>query len=201
MMEEISLHILDIAMNAVTAGADTLAIRVCEDTVKDRLEINIADNGKGMGADQVHAVLQQFATEKTDKRRPIALGLALLRQSAEACGGEMRILSAPGKGTQIEAWMQLSNIDRPPLGKLEDTIFTICAGAPVVNVVFHHEKDGMMKHFESAQLQSALGPEETLQSPNGLRALKRALSTAEQSVMQNAEDNSAQRSFKGSLQE
>ena len=101
-MDEIALHILDLAVNAVSAGARRVTIAVTEDLAQDRLVVRVADDGKGMDAQHLDAVVERFASEKTGRRRPIALGLALLRQTAEQCGGEMRVESAPGQGTQVE---------------------------------------------------------------------------------------------------
>ena len=49
-MEDISLHILDIAENALKAGATRIEIHVIEDIKNDLLKVQILDNGKGMDA-------------------------------------------------------------------------------------------------------------------------------------------------------
>ncbi len=47
-MRELSLHILDIAENGITAGADCIHILVEEARTADLLTIKITDNGQGM---------------------------------------------------------------------------------------------------------------------------------------------------------
>ena len=47
-MQELSMHILDIAHNSIKAGADTVEISVDEQPVKNTLEIAVKDNGCGM---------------------------------------------------------------------------------------------------------------------------------------------------------
>ena len=48
MMDELSLNILDVAQNSITAGATLVEIAIEEDTVRDTLTILIRDNGCGM---------------------------------------------------------------------------------------------------------------------------------------------------------
>ncbi|MBI3946502.1 MAG: ATP-binding protein [Armatimonadetes bacterium] len=175
LMDEIALHILDIAMNAVTAGARRLEIAVHEDHERDRLEVRVADDGKGMDAEQLRRVLEQFASDKSGRRHPIGLGLALLEQTAEACGGQMRVASRPGRGTEVAAWMRLSHVDRPPLGDLKDTVFALCVGAPDVDMALTYRRNGWTARFGSAAVRRELGPGQSLQSPVGLRAVRRAL--------------------------
>ncbi|MCK4420115.1 ATP-binding protein, partial [Candidatus Aerophobetes bacterium] len=47
-MEDISLHILDIVENSIRALASTVKIRIEENIEKDRLVLEIEDDGKGM---------------------------------------------------------------------------------------------------------------------------------------------------------
>ncbi len=49
-MEDLALHILDIAQNGVEAGATRVDIRVEEDADANELRIVVADNGRGMDA-------------------------------------------------------------------------------------------------------------------------------------------------------
>ena len=45
MMPELSLNILDVTQNSVTAGASLIRISISASTAEDRLTIVIADNG------------------------------------------------------------------------------------------------------------------------------------------------------------
>ena len=47
-MEDISLHILDIAENSIAAQAKRITIRIQESRKKDLLCLEIEDNGRGM---------------------------------------------------------------------------------------------------------------------------------------------------------
>ena len=49
-MEELALHVLDLAQNSLAAGATLVIIIINEDTMTNRLTIGIEDNGRGMRA-------------------------------------------------------------------------------------------------------------------------------------------------------
>ena len=55
-MRELSLHILDLAQNSLTAGASRLDIIVEIDHKKDLVAITLSDDGKGMAPDFLKTV-------------------------------------------------------------------------------------------------------------------------------------------------
>ena len=61
-MEDFSLHLLDVAENALAAGADSIEIRIIEKRKEDVMEIEIKDNGSGMDEQTVKQVLDPFYT-------------------------------------------------------------------------------------------------------------------------------------------
>ncbi|MEE9418832.1 MAG: ATP-binding protein, partial [Desulfatiglandaceae bacterium] len=63
-MEDLSLHILDIAENATNAGATLVEIFIREDTGKNLLEIVIRDNGSGMNQEMLERVRDPFVTTR-----------------------------------------------------------------------------------------------------------------------------------------
>jgi hypothetical protein len=152
MFEELSLHILDIAMNSLAAEARTVQIMVTERARRDRLSIRIQDNGRGMDTDTLRRVLVGLTTTKRSRKKGIGLGLALLRQTAEMCGGKFRVCSRFGAGTTVVASMKLSHVDRPPLGDLNTTILALCAANPAVDVQLHYLSDEGHFRFSSKEL-------------------------------------------------
>ena len=151
MFEELSLHLLDIAMNSLTAGARTVQITVAEHARRDELTLCIRDDGRGMDAGTLERVLASSTTTKRNRKKNIGLGLALLRQTAEMCGGKLRVHSAPGAGTTVTVSMQLSHVDRPPLGDLNATVLALCAASPAVDVQLHYLTDTEEFHFSSKE--------------------------------------------------
>jgi signal transduction histidine kinase len=141
-MEDLSLHILDIVENALSASADRIEIRIVEDTGRDLLSLEIADNGKGMDAEMRKKALDPFFTTRTTRR--IGLGLPLLAQAAEQSGGWLELESEPGRGTRVIAVFQRSHPDRKPLGDTYQTLRTIVAGRPELDLRFEHTKDSQL---------------------------------------------------------
>jgi anti-sigma regulatory factor (Ser/Thr protein kinase) len=152
MFEELSLHILDIAMNSVAAGARTIQIVVIENARRDWLIVRVRDDGRGMDAPTLHRVLTQGLTTKRSRRKPIGLGLAFLRHTSEMCGGTFHVRSAPGRGTSVTASMRLSHIDRPPVGDINATILTLCAAASDTNIQLAYRSNGQTFRFDSHEL-------------------------------------------------
>lgn len=138
-MEDISLHLLDVAENALAAGADCIEIRIFEERKEDIMRIEIKDNGCGMDEQMVSQVLDPFYTTKASKR--IGLGLPLLAQAAREAGGDIEIQTSPGKGTLVRTTFQLSHPDLKPLGEMLETMATLACAHPQVQFVFEHRRD------------------------------------------------------------
>ena len=154
MFEELSLHILDVAMNSLAAGAKTVQIAVREYRRRDRLTIRVRDDGCGMDEATLQGALHKSRSSKSSRKKGIGLGLALLQQTCEMCGGHFRVRSAPGKGTTVTASMKLSHVDRPPLGDLDATILALCAANPEVDVQLDYRSDEQTFQFSSRELAS-----------------------------------------------
>lgn len=151
MFDELSLHILDIAMNSLAAGARTVWINIVESQRHDWLIVRVKDDGRGMDAATLQRVLREPHTTKRSRKKSIGLGLALLRQTSEMCGGTFDVRSAPGRGTSVTASMRLSHIDRPPVGRIQDTLLTLSAHDPNVDVRLHYRTDEEVFQFSSQE--------------------------------------------------
>lgn len=154
-MRELSLHILDIVQNSLSAGAGLIHIIVEEDTVRDIFYITIEDNGRGMDAEQAKKALDPFYT--TRKTRRVGLGLSLLQANAQACEGDLSLDSIPGKGTTVKVLFRHSHLDRAPLGDMPSTMATLISGAPHVEYIYIHRINDKSIYFTTAEMRSALG--------------------------------------------
>ncbi len=160
---DLSQHILDIAENSITAKATLLHIDIDENPVDDRLEIVIQDNGKGMDADMLRRIADPWVTTRTTRK--VGLGIPFLKQTAEMCGGAFDITSTVGQGTTTRATLQLSHIDRPPLGDLSGTLMCIIVGNPQVDVVFQHWVAHKRFVLDTREYREILGPEVPFSDP------------------------------------
>jgi hypothetical protein len=147
-MREITLHLLDLAENSVSAGAQTVEIAVCEDLKADLLTASIQDDGRGMDEETVRKVTDPFYTSRTTRK--VGLGIPLFKGAAEECNGRLGISSKPGAGTRVEVSFQHSHIDRMPLGNLPSTFLGLLVGHPEVHWIFRYtaRKNGAEEIFE-----------------------------------------------------
>ncbi|MCX8024495.1 MAG: ATP-binding protein [Thermanaerothrix sp.] len=153
-MKELALHLLDIAENSLAAGARHITIKVIEDTLNDRLIMEVCHDGRRMDADMVARVVDPFVTTRTTRK--VGLGIPLLKAAAEACNGNLTIESEVGKGTCVRVVFQRSHIDRMPLGDLAGTFLTLLVGNSHVNWTFIYQVDERVYTFESAPVLEVL---------------------------------------------
>jgi len=146
-MEDLSLHILDIAENSIRADAKTIGIEITEDEREDQLIVCIKDDGKGMDEETICNVLDPFFTTKSGKRT--GLGLALLSQAAQQTGGDVKIDSEPGRGTKITAVFRISHPDMKPMGDILQTMAALLASDPLIRFVYDYQKGDQSIHFDS----------------------------------------------------
>jgi len=168
MMEDLSLHILDIVENAAAAGATRIIISVTENAARDVLTLRVTDNGRGMSAREQARALDPFFT--TGRKRT-GLGLPLLAQTAELSGGKVVLESAPGRGTRVTARFRLGHVDRPPLTKVPETLMTLFFGHPGIDFRYRHTHNGaIFSYFRRGARDGAVVPSEIAGTRAALRA-------------------------------
>lgn len=149
-MEDISLHILDIAENSVRAGARQIDLEITVDTASDRLSLLIADDGSGMNPGQLSRATDPFFTSKSGKKT--GMGLPLLDEAARLSEGSMKVESSPGAGTRVRATFRLSHIDRKPMGRIADTMVALIAGYPDADFTLTVVGDGIRFNFSTREI-------------------------------------------------
>jgi anti-sigma regulatory factor (Ser/Thr protein kinase) len=154
-LRELTLHLLDLAANSVSALSQNISIEVVEDTISDRLCMSVKDDGKGMDAEMVSKVVDPFVTTRTTRK--VGLGIPLLKAAAEACNGSFKIESEPGAGTFVKAEFQRSHIDRMPLGDLAATFLTLLIGTPDVHWIFRYKVNDREFLFDDRPVKKELG--------------------------------------------
>ena len=154
-MRELSLNILDIAQNSLSAGAGLVTLTVDEDSGADSLTLRVEDDGRGMDADTLQRVRDPFYTTRTTRK--VGMGIPLFRMAAEMTGGSLDIVSEPGTGTAVTASFSLSHIDRMPLGDMAGTVTALIRLNPGVDFVYRHTVDGRSFEMDTRELRAQLG--------------------------------------------
>lgn len=154
--------VADTAQNSIEAGASRVDVSVIEDG--NLIKVRVSDNGKGMDAPTVRRAFDPFYTEpgKHDRRR-VGLGLPLLKQSCEACGGSVSLKSRRGVGTELSYSFDPSNIDMPPIGNLADSVVTLFNYPGDFDLSFAHRTASGGYSISRNELADAVGDLDTVE--------------------------------------
>ncbi len=139
MVEDLCFHLLDLVQNSVAAGARTIRLDIRESGARDSLRLDVSDDGRGMDRQTLLRVQDPFFTSKSFKK--VGLGIPLLKATTQACRGDFRIVSRPGRGTRVRARLQKSHLDCPPMGDLEATLLSLLVSLEGVDLRFSYRSD------------------------------------------------------------
>jgi hypothetical protein len=170
-VRELSLHLMDILENSITAQANFIEVEINEKISEDKLLISILDNGCGMDSEMLNKVADPFVTSRTTRK--VGLGISLFKSACERCEGEFEITSQLGIGTNIIASMRYDHIDRAPIGRIEDTITTVLLTIGI-DLLYTHRVDDKEFVFDSREIKKIVG--EDLCSPDILMWVKEYIS-------------------------
>lgn len=159
-MKELSLNVLDIAQNSLTAGAENISIEI-DETDENKFVLVITDDGCGMSEKMVKGVIDPFCTSR--KTRKVGLGIPLLKMAAEQTGGNIDIISRTEKefpdchGTSVTASFFSDSIDFTPLGDIISTIIVLIQGHPDVDFLYVHKKCDKEIRLSTREMREVLG--------------------------------------------
>lgn len=153
-MKELSLNILDIVQNSISAGAKLIQINVEENSDDNKLNITITDNGKGMSEDFIKNVADPFST--TRSTRKVGMGLSLLKLVCNQTNGKFGIESKLGVGTVVKAEFQLDHIDRPPLGNMGQTLSLVTSCNEDIDFIYTRKINDSQFIFDSKEIKNVL---------------------------------------------
>lgn len=178
-MRELSLNILDIAQNAVTADASLIEIEIAENTAKGEMLIQISDNGKGMSPAQTQQVTDPFYTTRTTRK--VGMGIPLFKMAAEMTAGNFSISSEINAGTKITALFKTQSVDFAPLGDMASTVAMLIAMNTGIEFVYRHSADSREFALQTRELKSILG-DVPLSEPDVINWIKAYISEQTQII-------------------
>lgn len=164
-MKELSLNILDITKNSVTAGADRIEISLL--LANDGwLEFKLTDNGCGMSEEVCKRVTDPFYTTRTTRK--VGMGLPLLKLAAEQTGGDMTLTSSVetgNSGTELVARFDTNSIDFMPIGDIVSTVCILISGSPDIRFIFKDVNPKGEVLLDTQEIKAVLGDEISLAEP------------------------------------
>ena len=154
-MRELSLNVLDIAQNSISANASLIEIEIIEETENHSLLIGIYDNGKGMTPEQAENVLDPFFTTRTTRK--VGMGIPLFKFAAEMTGGRLEIDSKVGEGTKVRAYFKTDHLDFTPVGDMTSTMISLITMNLHIDFVYRRRTDEKEFTVDTRQLKEILG--------------------------------------------
>ena len=154
-MRELSLNVLDIAQNSISAQADLVEIELTEDIENHELLIGIYDNGKGMTPEQLESVRDPFFTTRTTRK--VGMGIPLFKFAAEMTGGRLEMESEVGVGTRVRAYFKTNHLDFTPIGDMASTFVTLVTMNLNIDFVYRRKVGDKEFTVDTRQLKEILG--------------------------------------------
>ena len=148
-MDELSLHILDIAQNSIRANATQICITIDENEIDNQYVLTIEDDGIGMSPDFLASVVGALrATPHVEARYATPLqqiekkcggqGLPWLKHIAERANGNLEIFSEKNVGTKVVATFEFDHVNRLPLGDIAGVLNILQRMNPNLEFVYKH---------------------------------------------------------------
>ncbi len=155
MVRDICFHIVDLVQNSVAAGARKVTVSLRDSAASDEIRLSVEDDGRGMDAETAANARDPFYTSKGFKK--VGLGLPLLEATSCACHGDFELESQPGSGTTVQARLEKSHWDCPPLGDISDTMLELLVTLEDVNLEFRYYSDKGEFAISSAEVREQAG--------------------------------------------
>ncbi|WP_319476610.1 ATP-binding protein [Marispirochaeta aestuarii] len=164
--------IIDLVDNSLEAGANLVEVEILESN--EEISVTLRDNGTGMDRELLSRIRDPYFTDGIKHPgRKVGLGIPFLIHAAEQCGGDFRIESVPGKGTEVFFSFPADNIDTPPVGDLAETFAgAVLKPTEYEAVLLHRVRDSSGERsyrVTRSELTDALGELESVASQNLVR--------------------------------
>lgn len=131
---DLSLHMLDLALNSTRAGARRVTMTIRENTAEGMITLIVEDDGCGMDEQTIAKALQWHYSTKSHNAG--GMGLPMLKETADGSGGYLSIRSQPGAGTLVQATLHTRHPAYPGVGDMAQTLQVLMAGHPEVDFTY-----------------------------------------------------------------
>ncbi|MGM0380921.1 MAG: ATP-binding protein [bacterium] len=108
---------LNLVLNSIDAMPDGGQLEINGERNNDYSTINVKDNGVGMNDEEINKIFNPFFTTKEEGT---GLGLAITHRIIEEHGGEIKVASEPGEGTEMTVKLPADEKAVPPEGEVTD---------------------------------------------------------------------------------
>jgi len=102
--------VLNLLSNAIKYSGDNPCINVNLQRIGAVAELSIRDNGKGIDNNEIEKIFNKFYRVRKDNQEHIGgtgLGLYIVRNIMAAQGGEVKVHSEPGRGSEFTLFFRI----------------------------------------------------------------------------------------------
>ena len=99
--ELVEQALMNLAENAAKQTSEGSVVLSASERSDGRVELAVSDTGAGIAAAERSKVFQRFYRSEANGVAGFGLGLAIVREAAEALGGDLELDSAVGTGTTV----------------------------------------------------------------------------------------------------
>lgn len=104
--------------------------------VKKDVIIEVRDNGPGISREAKKKVFDRFYKEDVNNHQGTGIGLSLVKEYTHSLGGEIELMTAPGKGSLFTVRIPFSDFGQLP--QKDESRLHIASGKPILLVVEDH---------------------------------------------------------------
>jgi signal transduction histidine kinase len=102
-IEQVFVNLLLNALHAVTENG-RVTVRSAADLAQDRIEVEVADNGCGIAAEDLKKIFDPFYSTRTDGT---GLGLSVSYGIIQNHEGDIQVFSEPGQDTRFKVTLPI----------------------------------------------------------------------------------------------
>lgn len=113
-LRQILFNLIGNAVKFTKVGEVSVDIQVTPDGESDQIQVTIADTGIGIPADRLDQIFDSFSQADSATTRVFGgtgLGLTISRMLAGQLGGDISVMSKPGKGSEFTLSLRLQRAD------------------------------------------------------------------------------------------
>jgi hypothetical protein len=167
----------DIIENSLEANASKISVDLIDNCKS--IEVTINDNGNGISTSDLKEITSPlFTTVEKHRGRNFGFGLAFVKQATDLCNGTFSVTSQENIGTTVKFSFPKESIDRPPLGALTTTLFSVMLYDRDYELIFNRVTDFKNIYtVRRSELIDAVGGFEQISS---IKSMKKYLTSLEE---------------------
>jgi two-component system, sensor histidine kinase LadS len=135
---QILTNVLNNAVKFTNSGSIKLQVTQFEEIGNDQLiSFLISDTGVGIKADKLDRIFESFIQEQIDDKRKFGgfgLGLCIVKALTDLYGGQVKIQSEPGIGTQVEIMLKFQKAGMEPFEQIKNDSKSLLKGKSILVV-------------------------------------------------------------------